>query len=525
MSNQNGIVRLVKKAAVLAVNEATMITNRLFSNRKGKAVFAQLAAGLPKSNGSRFYERLPLRVGIVADPFVLQNFEKTCQLVPMTPDTWQDALGSIDCLLVTSTWRGADGEWIGLGSFQTPQRRQLLDLMRTARSRGCPVLFYSKEDPPNYDIFLEYAKEADCIFTSAQECLPDYREACPGAQVHVLTFSVNPLLHNPIGSEGEKVENSVFFAGSWMVKYAKRTERMVMMFRLFLDAGLKLYIADRNFSRRNFRYQYPLRYLRYVLGDFSYEQLAQMYKLFPWCMNINSVTASDTMFAMRVYDALACGIQVLSNESQGIRRMFPEVHVIQKAEDLKAVMSLSKEELRKNKAGGIRNVLRQGTVFEKMEFMLRSSGIYTAPESVRRIGVMLPEGIDAAWEKRLVNMFEKQTYPWKVLVRTEEQAAGCDMLCLWGAGREYGEYYLEDMVNGFKYTDCDYITKRFDLPEGSGEHVYTDCITDLYATVFWASAVTPAQLRSLPTEKLRMPNGYAADRENYNVYESIGEAI
>lgn len=481
-------------------------------------------ADLLSGNGSRFYKRFPVRVGIVADPFVLRNYEPTCSMVPMTPDNWKDMLNQIDCLLVTSVWQGQKGEWIGASHFHSPRRHELLAMMRQAHALNCPVLFYSKEDPPNYDFFLEYAKEADYIFTSACECVPNYQAACPAATVDVLTFATNPLLHNPVGSDCKKMENTVFFAGSWMVKYPERMQKMDMLFRLFLNAGLKLHIADRNFSRNSFRYRYPFRYLHHVLGDYSYEQIAQMYKVYPWCMNINSVTNSDTMFAMRVYDALACGAQVLSNRSQGIRHLFPEVHIVDNADDLEAVLRLPQALLKENKASGIRNVLRQGTVFEKMGLMLRQAGLVSSPDHNRTVAVILPDGLTEGQTAQLQTMFDVQTYPHRQLIRSGSTALpDCDMLCLWGPNREYGKHYLEDMVNGFKYTNCDYITKRYSPEGNSPEHVYTDCITDLYATVFWSSAITYGQLTALPDGEIKFSNGYLSDCGNYTVYAANGE--
>ena len=456
---------------------------------------------------------------------MLRNYGPTCDLVPLTPENWETMLERIDCLLVTSTWRGKDGEWIGVSQYSSPKRRKLLELMRAAKRRDCPVLFYSKEDPPNYDIFLEFAKEADYIFTSARECVPAYQAACPNARVRYLTFAVNPLLHNPIGSEGEKRKNAVFFPGSWMVKYPERTKQMDIMFRSVVKAGLKLHIADRNFSSRNFRYQFPLRYLRHVLGEFRYEQIAGMYKVYPWCINLNSVTGSDTMFAMRVYDALACGCQVLSNHSQGVRQMFPEVHIIKDEEDLKAVLSLPEDVLKENKISGIRSVLRQGTVFEKMEYMLRTAGVLAAAEKQRKVGVVLADHMTDDQKKRLTAMFESQSYPHKVLIDPQSgMLEHCDMLCLWGPNREYGAFYLEDMVNGFKFTDCDYITKRSCRQDDPEEYIYTNRVADRYATVFWASAITWERLINLPEGDITFPNGFVLDGEEYAVCSTDGES-
>ena len=119
-------------------------------------------------------------------------------------------------------------------------------------------------------------------------------------------------------------------------------------------------------------------------------------------------------------------------------------------------------------------------------------------------------------------MFDAQTYPHKKLIISDNSmASDCDILCLWGSNREYGPYFLEDMVNGFKFTNCDYITKH--TRTDCTDHTYTDRITDRYATVFWATAITAEQLVCLPDGEIYFPNGYASDRENYFAHPTNGE--
>ena len=36
---------------------------------------------------------------------------------------------------------------------------------------------------------------------------------------------------------------------------------------------------------------------------------------------------------------------------------------------------------------------------------------------------------------------------------------GCDIVAFFDEGISYGVFYLEDMVNAFKYTACDYVSK------------------------------------------------------------------
>src|SRR5699024_10794547 len=101
----------------------------------------------------------------------------------------------IDILLLVSTWRGIDeGSWKGVTTKSSDKRAQLFDeILPFYRSLDIPVVFYSKEDPPNYNHFLPFALQADYIFTSAAEMIPKYQQDCPNAKsIDVLPFGINP---------------------------------------------------------------------------------------------------------------------------------------------------------------------------------------------------------------------------------------------------------------------------------------------------------------------------------------------
>lgn len=484
----------------------------LLSRPQRQAELLEQIQTLPRSNGSRYYQSLSIRLGIVSDSFLYENYFPTCQLRYLTPDNWEALLGDLDCLLVTSVWHGLSGEWTGASVPDSPACGRLCALMEAARKRGLPVLFYSKEDPPNFHCFQQYAALADFIYTSAQECVPRYEALFPGVPVDTMRFAVSPTLHNPIGMKPLNQESGVFFAGSWMKKYPKRVQQQGELFDWVRQAGLPLEIADRNYARYSFRYCYPLRYLSSVVSNFSYEQIAGLYKLYAWALNLNSVTDSEDMFSMRVYDALACGSLVLSNESVGMERLFPQVCVIHSYEELRQILEQPTQQLEARRLDGIRQVFRAGTVYEKMGEMLHRAGVIKDSAPCRPVGVVLPEG--TAPQERCRKMFEAQTYPNLLLIsspRDTQAIDACDIIAPWGPGRVYGPHYIEDMVNGFKYTDCRYVAKP--IPGETGHH-YTGRIADGYAAVFWHDCWVEAG--GLPFEGPRdMDGGYLSDGENY----------
>lgn len=488
----------------------------LLSPSGRQAELLEQVRALPRSNGSGFYAPLPFRVGMVADRFLFENYSCTCQLVYLTPDNWLEQLPGLDCVIVTSVWHGLGGEWTGASLPGSAVSARLCALMEETRRRGCPILFYSKEDPPNFHCFLGYAALADQIYTSAQECVEDYRARCPGIPVDTMHFAISPLLHNPIGMKPlEHGARMAFFAGSWMKKYPTRAAQQKKLFDWVRKAGLHLEIADRNYSRYSLRYRYPLRYLPSVLPDFTYEDVSALYKCYDWVLNLNSVGNSEDMFSLRVYDALACGSLVLSNGSVGMERYFPQVYVIDCYERLLEALETPLSTLEGRRFSGLRQVFRVGTVYERMERMMGSVGLKGTCVNNPLVGVI--PGEDVTDPAGLRAMFEAQSYPHKVWIPSvgdQTAVEGCGMVVLWGAGRQYGRHYLEDMVNAFKYTSCDYVT----VPDPSqpGGHRYTDHITDRYGTLFRREAY-----RSLSPgwrgEAAALPNGYCSDGMSYAV--------
>ena len=68
--------------------------------------------------------------------------------------------------------RGND-EWrFAMSSNDSPMGEQLNKLIKYVKDRGLKTVFWNKEDPINYDIFIQSAKKFDYIFTSDSEHNP-----------------------------------------------------------------------------------------------------------------------------------------------------------------------------------------------------------------------------------------------------------------------------------------------------------------------------------------------------------------
>ena len=482
---------------------------------------AEKIKGMPESNGCRYYERLKKRIAIICDQFYWDSVKAAADFVYIDPAKWQDCIKDIDCLLVVSAWHGlGDGtDWRGLPYKGSARRGLACEIIDTCKGRGIPTIFYSKEDPPSYEDFLELAQRCDYVFTSDAGCVPRYKEDCGHDRVFPMCFCINPTYHNPVGSRHCAKERNVLFAGSWMKKFPVRCQDMERMLDGVLDAGRGLNIVDRCYALRgDERYSYPEKYLKFQAPAVDHDSLQKIHKLYDWCININTVKGSSTMFANRVYELQANGNLLISNYSMGVSNTFPNVFMIHDKKEVGQILNgFTEDEVYERQTAGVRRVMTGETCFDRVAEMLRAVGL-AEPPPVRKVLVIATKATD-----RVKEMFELQTYGEKTLTDldhvTPEMYADADIVAFFDADADYGAYYLEDMVNGFKYTDCDYVTKAaYVNAEGAlvkgKEHDYVSEYADRTRTVFWREAFTLEELLGA-TGAVERGNGYASDHFSY----------
>lgn len=470
---------------------------------------------IPVSNGGKYYSPYEKPFGLIADQFLFDAYKNVGNCVYITPDNYTANITGLSFIIVASAWHGLNNEWDNMTKPDSEQGKAIFTIIRKAKENSIPVVFYSKEDPPNYEHFVHIAKECDYIFTSAAEMIESYKADCNNQHVYSLCFGINPILHNPIGIRSVEPEKGVIFSGSWMAKYPDRIARLEMMFDGVLSSKIPLKIVDRNFDKNDPRYYFPQKYYEFVSPAIEHETLQKVHKLYEWAININSVTESSTMFANRVYELQAIGNILISNYSKGVAEKFDGVHIVSSSDEVQSVLtSMNDEELYHERIKNIRRVMTGETTFDRFGQIISVIGKDKLSLS-RRVAVVIPKN-----NKRLIEEFKNQSYNDKVMMTYEELGKrnldGIDIIAFWNKKFSYGQFYLEDMINGFKYTSCSYITKQvfYDSAHSnlcSGvEHNYVDEYKSKYTSVFWIDDYTMKQLIALP-EASKLKNGYSID--------------
>lgn len=478
-------------------------------------------AAIADSNGCRFYEALPYRIGLICDEFFYESISAAANFVFITPENWQEELNNgLDAMLFVTAWRGLHEEWRGLGAVKdiqnNPIRRTAFEILDSCEEKGIPTVFYSKEDPPNYEVFLDYARHCKYIRTTAEECIPYYKNDCGEMDIRAVCFGINPVFHNPIGFRSAEKEDTVLFSGSWMLKYPERCKELAEIFDGIISAGHGLHIIDRNYPG-NVKYRFPDKYFPYSSPAIEHDLLQKVHKLFDWAVNINSVKGSRTMFANRAFELQANGVLLLSNFSVGVNEILPTVQMVPDSSEVAPIMnSLTAEDRYQRQITGIRSVMTGHTCFDRIGEILAETGL-ACSQPVRRILVLADEITEAVQSN-----FERQTYPYKMLrssdTVTAKIVAEYDMVTWFSTDARYSAFYLEDLSNAFKYTACDYITKdawiEGNVLHGGIEHDYVDHMRSKYRTLFWVSAYKPEFLLSISGE-MPLENGYSIDRFGY----------
>ncbi len=494
-----------------------------------KPALVELAKTLPKSNGSTYFEPLPFRLAIVADVYMYNYYKDAFEsCVYVSPDDVDRVISeeAFDAFLYTTCWSGiSNDEWRGV-KFREKPKNALDKILAHCRENKVPTIFQSIEDPSNFEYFLPIAKQFDVVYTSDADVIERYKEACGHGRVYYLEYGVNPQLHNPIGSRRHSID-AAFFAGSYPTRYPERCADM----QLILDAVAKegsLVVADRNFGATATELQYPEKYRQFLMPPIEHDLLQSMHKLFRFNLNFNSIKHSGTMCAMRVYELQALGKAVISNYALSVMNTFHDIRIAAHEEDLVDLFAPATVEDYRAETRALRAVMTDLTCYDLAARIMKEVGRVDPAVERPRVALVVTATDDAAARARV----DAQSYLHKKHVGVEALRAVADwpayckehnirFVAFFADGDEYGHFYLQDMINAFKYTKSRYVTKNAVLKDGAvteaAQHDYTALMPAKARTVFDAARLDLDWALGLGWRETvaDLPGGYAVDPFEY----------
>jgi len=313
-----------------------------------------------------------LTVACVLDEFTAECLSHEVNLIKVTQEGWQEQLEQFppDFLLVESCWKGNDGNW-GTITKGSGGGKKLSGLLRYCKQNGIPTVFWNKEDPPHYEKFGPIAKLFDVTITTDVNMVPRYKEDF-GIDVYPLSFAAQPKIHNP-EPVIPRLEKAVF-AGSYYGDKPKRCADFNDVMNQVEQAGVAYDIFDRNFQQRIEKFAFPDHYQANIVGNLPPEEVWKAHKGYKYQVNMNSVQDSATMFARRVYESLASGTPVISNDSVGVRELFGEIVIMpgkQSIAEQLGALEASPEAYHALARCGVRTVMREHTYGHRIQALCR----------------------------------------------------------------------------------------------------------------------------------------------------------
>jgi hypothetical protein len=334
-------------------------------------VFTRAEGGSPRKSTHAPVPVSDLRVAAIMDEFTRACFMPTCRMQSLHAQHYEQQLldSNPDLLFVESAWRGEADSWRNMIASRSGELLGLLDM---CRRRSIPTVFWNKEDPSHFDTFIETARLFDHVLTTDIDCIQRYRDALGHDRIHLLPFACQPQIHHPVLTGAR--QPGFCFAGSYYHQYPERCEDFDRV--LSAVSGLApVVIHDRNSERGDAAFAFPERYAALLQPALPYERIDEAYKGYRFSINMNTIKQSQTMFARRVYELMACNTIVVSNYSRGMRSLFGDLAVAtdqppRMRERLQSMID-TPDATRRLRLLALRKVLQQHTYAQRMQHVAK----------------------------------------------------------------------------------------------------------------------------------------------------------
>ncbi|HWH45675.1 MAG TPA: glycosyltransferase [Thermoleophilaceae bacterium] len=447
--------------------------------------------------------RPDLKVACLLDRFSELGFRYEFDYVDFTPDDFREVIDREhpSLLLVESIWRGKDDTWDKLmaDTTGTGPSEPVRELVAHCRKRGIPTVFWSKEDPPNFQFFLSTAVLFDHIFTTDEACVPSYRAAAGHDRVGVIPFAAQPRIHNPIDAPAVRPYELGFLGTYHGRKHPDRRRQMEEV----LDAARRFGVHVYSRVEPVGEYALPAKYLPHLVGGVSYERVLGAYRNYQVLLNVNSVAGSPTMCARRIFEILACGGVVLSGESPAIEAVIGPNLVFESARPkvTREVLAglLGDETLRAQRStAGRRAVLRSHTYGHRVDEILEMTGL-GPPRGPAGVAV-IAEAPDRRALDRMLEMLRRQEHPNLELVAVTDELDETTVRESAGRARFSGAAVADDLRSAAARAGGDAV-----LFLGAGQEIDRHLVTDLVQ----AQAYSGAGVVGLPATARSAAGAYA----------------
>ena len=182
-----------------------------------------------------------MKIASIFDDFTSLGISFDCDLLNLKFPSYKSDLLNFnpDFLFIESAWFGVNKSWQGKISSSS---QEFLDLLIFCKLNSIPTVFWCKEDPIHFHRFINSSCLFDYIFTSDINSLSLYKSLLFRPDVHLLFFSSQPRLVNPLNAFHRI--NAACFAGSYYSRYLDRVKDFSILFNS-VSSVMDVVIYDR----------------------------------------------------------------------------------------------------------------------------------------------------------------------------------------------------------------------------------------------------------------------------------------
>ncbi|EDO6930751.1 FkbM family methyltransferase [Campylobacter coli] len=440
---------------------------------------------------NKFDDIKNMKIACIMDEFTYTSFKYECDLLQLSPENWRSEIIAFkpDLLFIESAWQGKDSLWkLKISGFSI----ELQELIKYCKENSIATVFWSKEDPVHFGTFLPIACSVDFVFTTDIDCIPKYKFHVGHENVYCLPFAAQTKIHNPIEEFDRKDEFN--FAGSYYLRYPQRQ----LDFESLINA-IKPYknitIYDRNFNNPHPHYTFPNCYKDMIIGNLPFDEIIKAYKGYRFGITMNTVKQSQTMFARRAFELIACNTFVVSNFSRALRNFFGDLVISSdNIQELKHRLSLVCNDefyCKKIKLGSLRKVMKEHTYADRLKFI--ASVVYKKQFEYKHKFYLLANVSSYEEYEKALNVFnsQKENQDTQLLIYSDKKLKLQDnSKCVYFSKQKklyeylqdkkqayfgmldikdfYGENYLLDLILTLKYSDFNAFGKYsfYELKDG-----------------------------------------------------------
>ncbi|EAJ5683953.1 FkbM family methyltransferase [Campylobacter coli] len=318
---------------------------------------------------NNFSDLKEMKMVCIMDEFTYTSFAYECNLLQLSPENWRDEIIAFkpDLLFIESAWQGKDSLWkLKISGFSI----ELQELIKYCKKNSIATIFWNKEDPVHFDTFLPIARSVDFVFTTDIDCIPKYKFYAGHEDVYCLPFAAQTKMYNPIEEFDRKDEFN--FAGSYYLRYPQRQldfDNLINAIKPYKNIS----IYDRNFNNPHSHYTFPNCYKDMIIGNLPFNEIVKAYKGYKFGITMNTVKQSQTMFARRAFELIACNTLVVSNFSRALRNFFGDLVVSSdNVNELKNKLKLICDDeiyCKKIKLNALRKVMKEHTYTDRLRFI------------------------------------------------------------------------------------------------------------------------------------------------------------